>query len=51
MTPRTLLDIDHALRTTISAQDTNNNWHDLFNEKYEYICFDGFNDFEMFAKH
>ncbi|MCO6005253.1 hypothetical protein NE236_09670 [Actinoallomurus purpureus] len=39
------------IKENIWAQDTDNNWHELFNEQYEYIFSDGFNDFEMFVKH
>jgi hypothetical protein len=35
----------------ISAQDLDNNWHELFNEQYVHVFSDGFNDFEMFVKH
>lgn len=39
------------IKEVISAQDLDNNWHELFNEKYEYTFSDGHNDFEMFVKH
>ncbi|MCX4454953.1 hypothetical protein OOK55_16865 [Streptomyces sp. NBC_01719] len=39
------------IKEGIWGQDTNNNWHELFNEKYQYVFADGYNDFEMFVKH
>ena len=39
------------IKESIAAQDTDNNWHDLFNEKYQYTFADGYNDFEMFVRH
>jgi hypothetical protein len=39
------------LKEGIWAQDTNNYWHELFNQQYEYTFADGYNDFEMFVEH
>ncbi|MFJ8010957.1 hypothetical protein [Streptomyces sp. NPDC096339] len=38
-------------RQEIWAQDTNNNWHKLFDKPYTYVFADGYNDFEMFVDH
>ncbi|WP_407839046.1 hypothetical protein ACE1OC_26060 [Streptomyces sp. DSM 116496] len=38
-------------REELWAQDTNNNWHKLFDKPYTYVFADGYNDFEMFVDH